>query len=419
MVFPKGSRPRDTLWPECVCKRLSLSRGIRVRNNLLVGVISLVAVAVGCGGGHIGSERVSVPKKFTAGIAHVAGNYGFSQNNFLVEGAQKISQLGSDSIFVYLTPWFRSQYPDKSAANWPAATPTSVAQLAQAGPYDQVFHLPFKTIVLTVYTFANKDYLPGMAQSPQRQSAEEKEFYQLTKYLYLRFSGTGKTFMLKNWEGDWVALGGQGSSTAGNIPANTIQDMIAWLKARQAGVTKARNEANDSSVQVLNGAEVNLVLDYAQRGLTRVINAVVPKVGADMVTYSSYDSTAIGNNAGSMEKGFNQALQTIEKLAPDPLGLGNRRILISEYGLYENQLAGGTSWRSQAILSTASQAGVYGAFLWNLYDNECKQPNGQTAVVDAPLGNPARPGNGNCRGLWAVRPDGSTSAALDVLKKYW
>src|SRR5258707_420651 len=134
-----------------------MNNSFRVRKELFIGVLCTVSVAVGCGGGHIGSGSVSTPKKFTAGIAHVAGNYGFSQNNFLVEGAQKISQLGSDSIFVYLTPWFMGQYPDKSTTNWPAATPTSVAQLAQAAPYDQVFKLPFKTIVLTVYTFANKD----------------------------------------------------------------------------------------------------------------------------------------------------------------------------------------------------------------------------------------------------------------------
>src|SRR5581483_362044 len=131
----------------------------------------------------------------------------------------------------------------------------------------------------------------------------------------------------------WVGLGGEGTSTTVNIPENTVQDMIAWLKARQAGVTQARNEANDSSVTVLNGAEVNRVLDYAQQGLTRVINAVVPQVKADMVTYSSYDSTAIGNDSASMEKALNQSLQTIEKFAPDPMRLGSRRILISEYGL--------------------------------------------------------------------------------------
>ena len=170
---------------------------------------------------------------------------------------------------------------------------------------------------------------------------------------------------------------------------------------------------------VLNGAEVNRVLDYAQQGLTRVINAVIPQVNADMVTYSSYDSTAIGNDAASMEQLFNQALETIKNLAPDPLGLGKRRILISEYGLFENQLTGGTSWRASAILTAAQQAGLYGAFLWNVYDNECLRPDGQPAAVDAPLGNSGRPGNSNCRGLWGVRPDGSNSAVVSVLKKYW
>jgi len=376
----------------------------------LAAIAALLASALSCGGGQ--------SEKFAAGIAHVAGDYGFTQNNFLVEGATEISQLGSGAIFIYMTPAFRTQYPDRSKRLWPAEDPTSLAQLAQSSPYDQVFHLPFKTIVLTAYTFANWDAVEGMAESPARQSAEENEFYQLAKYLYAKFSGSGKTFILKNWEGDWAALGGQ-YDTAANISPGAAADMIAWLKARQAGVARARKQANDASVRVVNGAEVNRVLDYAQRGLTRVINAVVPEVNADMVTYSSYDSTTVGEDAASMQQSFNLALQTIEKLAPDPLGMGSRRILVSEYGLYENQLAGGTTWRAQAILATASRAGLYGAFLWNLYDNECVQPDGQAAEVDAPLGSGARPGDQNCRGLWVLRPDGTTSAALAVLKQYW
>ncbi len=87
--------------------------------------------------------------------------------------------------------------------------------------------------------------------------------------------GSGKTFVLKNWETDGFAafLG----STAGDIPQNVAGDLIAWLSAPQRGVTRARNEAHDSSALVLNGAEVNRVLDYAQNGLRRVINAVVPR----------------------------------------------------------------------------------------------------------------------------------------------
>ena len=383
-----------------------------------VSIAALLISLFSCGEGQSG--------EFVVGITHAAGNYGFTTNNFLVEGAQQISQMGSDAIFIYLTPSFSAIYPDQSANLWPPTQPTSLAELAQTRPYDQVFHMPFKTIVITAYTFANTgtdwsqngwNYVAGMAQSPARQQAEQNEFYQLTKYLYSKFSGSGKTFILKNWESDWMAL--FSVPQHGNIPADVAADMIAWFKARQGGVTQARQEANDPTMRVLNGVEVNRVLDYAQGGITRVINTIVPEVNADMVTYSSYDSTSIGQNAAEMEQSFNLALQTIEKLAPDPLGMGNRRILISEYGLFENSLIGGTTWRASAILATASHAGTYGAFLWELYDNECVEPDGQPAPVDTPVGSPARPTDSDCQGLWVMRPDGTTSAVLAVLKQYW
>ena len=397
-----------------------------MRKPFIVSMIAFIFITLGCGGGGGGAGggqaasaanpfSTSVSTAFTAGISHIDGKYRFTQNNYLLEGAQKISALGSNSIFIYLTPSFRSDYPDESSTNWPASDPAGVDGLAQTGPYDQVFHLPFKTIVMTTLTFANADRVQGIAQSQDRLNAEENEFYQLTKYLYSRFSGSGKTFVLKNWETDGFAafLG----STTGDIPQNVVDDLIAWLSARQRGVTRARNEAHDSSVLVLNGAEVNRVLDYAQNGLRRVINAVVPQVNADMLTYSSYDAMVYGSDAQSVQQSLTQALQTIEKLAPDPQGLGNRRILISEYGLFENEQPGDT-WRANAVLSTAKNAGLYGAFFWNLYDNECKL-NGQYAPVASAEGNPLRPTDAQCRGLWIIRPDGSTSAALDMIKKYW
>ena len=394
-----------------------------MRKSLVLLPLALTLASFGCGGSHFSSAKGSAhggtfSTSFAAGIAHVSGNYGFTQNNFLVEGAQKISDLGSDSIFIYLTPYFRTEYPDQSSGQWPGGDPTSVTALAQTKPYDTVLNLPFSTIVMTVYSFANADGVAGISASSARLQAEENEFYQLTKYLYSQFAGSGKTFVLKNWEGDWVGLG-QGNIT-GNISPGMVQDMIALLAARQRGVTRARNEASNSSgVRVFNAAEVNRVLDYAQNGMTRVVNAVVPKVNADMVTYSSYDSTTVGNDAPTLQSSLKLALKTIEKMAPDPMGLGNRRILISEYGLFENQLAGGTTWRANAILSTASQEGIYGAFLWNVFDNECVEISGQGAPVDTATGNPLRPKDNQCRGLWVVRPDGSTSSVLSVLKQYW
>jgi hypothetical protein len=399
-----------------------------MRKLFLLSTIAFIFITIGCGAGHpsassnavsgspgSSSTSASVSTNFMAGVSHINGTYRFTDNNYLLEGAQKISDLGSSSIFIYLTPWFRGEYPDEANANWPASDPADLQGLAQTGPYDQVFHLPFKTIVMTAFTFANADQVQGIAQAQARLSAEENEFYQLTKYLYSHFTGSGKTFVLKNWETDGFAafLG----NTTGDIPQNVVDDLTAWLSARQRGVTRARNEAHDSSVLVLNGAEVNRVLDYAQNGLKRVIDAVIPQVNADMLTYSSYDAMVYGNNAQWIQQNLTQALQTIEKFAPDPQKLGNRRILISEYGLFENEQPGDT-WRADAVLSIAKSAGLYGAFLWNVYDNECKL-NGQYLPVATAPGDPRRPTNAECRGLWIIRPDGTTSGVLDVIKKYW
>ena len=361
------------------------------------------------------SSSSTVSTQFTAGVTHVDGKYRFTDMNYLVEGAQKISDIGSNSIFIYLTPSFRSTYPDESSTNWPSSDPSSLNELAKTAPYDQVFQMPFKTIVMTSFTFANDDRVEGISNEPARLQAEENEFYQLAKYLYSRFSGSGKTFILKNWETDSFAAGM--GNTNGDIPQNVVNDLIAWLSARQRGISRARSEANDSSVLVLHGAEVNRVLDYAQHGLRRVINAVVPQVNADMLTYSSYDAMVYGSDAQSVQQTLKQAFQTIEKFAPDPQGLGNRRIVISEYGLFETEDPGDT-WRADTVLSTSKQEGIFGAFLWNVFDNECKR-NGNYLPVATAEGDPLRPTDAQCRGLWIVRPDGSNSAVLDVLKKYW
>lgn len=358
-------------------------------------------------------------QSFSAGIAHASGNYGFTNENYLVEGAERIQQLGSKSIFVYLTPGFRATYPDRNSASWPATDPTSIAELVQSAPYAQVLGLPFQTIVLTAYTFATNDQVAGFAGSG-REQAEENEFYNLATYLFRHYVGTGKTFVLKNWEGDWIGLGGQGLQfAANNIPDSMITDMRTWLSARQRGVTRARQDAgNPNTVNVFNAIEVNRVMDYAQNGLARVINIVVPAVAPDMVTYSSYDSTLMGKDPGSMQAAMTLALNTIKHFAPDPLGLGDKRILISEFGLYENERPG-EQWRTKVLLSTAKSAGLSGAFMWNVFDNECHEHNGQAAPIDAAEGNPLRPTNGECRGLWAIRPDGSTSSVVSVLQKFW
>ena len=126
-----------------------------MRKSFTVSMIAFTFITLGCGAGGGGGQDGSAASPFsssvavsTAWISHIDGKYRFTQNNYLLEGAQKISDLGSSSIFIYLTPSFRSDYPDESSTLWPASDPAGVDGLAQTRPYDQVFHLPFKTIVM-------------------------------------------------------------------------------------------------------------------------------------------------------------------------------------------------------------------------------------------------------------------------------
>ncbi len=355
---------------------------------------------------------------FAAGVSHVSGRYGFTADNYLVEGAQRISSLGSDSIFVYLTPSFRSSYPDKNAGAWPAADPSNLADLARTAPYRALFQMPFRTFVVTMFTFSNYDNIAAFATTPQAAVAEENETYDLARYLLTTYAGTGKIFILKNWEGDYAAL--QGFDTSLNISPVMVTAMINWMSARQRGIARARHDAGDpAGVGVFHAVEVNRIFDYSRQGLTRLINAVVPFVGADLVSYSSYDSTLAGSDAPSTAAAINEALDVIYHLAPDPLNLGSRRLLLSEYGLFENERPAELAWRPQTILQTAKSANALGAFLWEVYDNECKDVYGNYFPVDSSPGNSLRPANSQCRGLWLVKPDGTQSPMIAVLTPYW
>jgi hypothetical protein len=357
---------------------------------------------------------------FQAGVTHVDGKYGFTQNNFLLEGSTRISSSGSDAIFIYLEPKFRTRYPDKSNAPfWPAEDPHSLVELAQTAPYRAVFDLPFRTFVITAYSFAGADQIQNFATDPTLATLEEQEFYDLTFYLLTTYAGTGKTFILKHWEGDYIGL--QGFDTTKDISPNMVDAMTIWLTARQRGVTRARNDAgNLAGVGVFHAVEMSRVLDYSRSGMTRVVNAVIPAVKADMASYSSYDATLQGSDAASAAVATNEALNVIKSLAPDPLNLGDKRILISEYGLFENERsADEVTWRTKTVLQTAQGAGLFGAFLWQVFDNECKQSNGAYFPTDSSPGDALRPANSQCRGLWLVKPDGNNSETLPLVSPYW
>ena len=162
--------------------------------------------------------------------------------------------LVASAIFIYMEPQFRSRYPDKgNAPSWPPGTPSSLTELAQSAPFRAMFALPFKTFVITAYAFTTMDDVDNFAVNPDAAALEEHEFYDLTRYLYMTYAGTGKTFILKHWEGDFIGL--RGFDTTKDISPDMVDAMNIWLSARQRGISARDDSGNPSGVGVFHAVE--------------------------------------------------------------------------------------------------------------------------------------------------------------------
>jgi hypothetical protein len=413
----------------------------------------VVPAVTGCARLAAGEQRrtAALPKG-RAGVTHVAGDYRFTDDNYLLEGVDKAVGLGARSMMFFFQmsdgtqSTFRVQYPDAKAGLWPKATPANLVELAKTKPFHRVFSSPkLTTIVLTAYGKAFP-WGPHLDKKTD-YAAEVDEFYALTKHLLTTYRGGGKVFILTNWEGENII--GAKRKLAWNhqeeFGKGDLKAMEEWLSARQRGVAKARAEVGETKgVQVYHAVTIVRTREVTHKGTVRLINGVIPQVRPDMVGYSCYDAMITNKDVTTKARtkaSMAAALATIDKWAPDPLGLGRRRIYIAEFGLFENDSVQGRPaatraeavWRTEAVMESVKEFGASYAFFWELFDNECKPPSPDDkryvhmrklpslGRMETALGggNPRRPTNNAARGLYLPRPDGSEGPAVSVLRRYW
>ncbi len=219
------------------------------------------------------------------GTQTFAGRYQFTTNTLLVETARAIRELGSDVLKMTLEQDYPRQYRIQLGRNI-----TNLVTLARDEPSCRtVLDMPFRHFLLWAYAFTPFGWGDGLSAS-ERQ-VEYRQMYDLARHLLERYSGTGKTFHLGHWEGDWHLLGG--FDPTGNPGAQRVQGMIDWLNARQQAVDDAKRDVPHHDVEIFHFTEVNLVRDAMSgnpKVNQRVINQVVPRVPQlDFVSYSAYD----------------------------------------------------------------------------------------------------------------------------------
>jgi hypothetical protein len=241
------------------------------------------------------SRREWLPHDFSArfGAAHVAGKYFLTKKPFLIEGAERLIELGT-RLGKF---WFDCERPERSYpfhSEWPRCR--SLLELAKTDYFEQVFLNPFETIVLEASSPV--DHVWDKPDQPAEfYAAIEHEYHEVALHYLRKFRDRSLTIVLQNWEGDWLLRGSDKKWTP--PPAGwkrRCEAMQRWLAARQAGVAKARAEAGASKCIVAHAAEVNRVAD-GFKGIPTMTRNVLPGVEVDLVSYSAYD----GMNAGPVE----------------------------------------------------------------------------------------------------------------------
>ena len=326
------------------------------------------------------------------GCTHVAGRYNFTDKDFLNEGADVLLELGTRVIKLWFTPNPGKGYSFNS--KWPEVK--TLVELANTPYYRNVFSKPFKVYILETFPPGQGlgELLKGMTAEDKKKVSDR--MYEFAKYLLTQYKGSGKTFVLQNWEGDWMLTNPQ--FTKDPDPA-AIQAMADWLNARQDGVDRARAEVGTHNVMVAHAAEANLVA-RAMEGKASVTNDVLPKTHCDLYSYSAWDTQRD-------PKKFKAALDYLAKKAPDSKLFGSKNVYLGEFGAPENNVGGPEKQLeiTKSAVETALDWGARYVVYWELY---CNEPAGEYE---------GRPKNSDCRGFWLIRPDGTKAAVYSYFKE--
>ncbi|HBG27688.1 MAG: hypothetical protein A2Y10_10205 [Planctomycetes bacterium GWF2_41_51] len=329
------------------------------------------------------------------GVTHVAGKYCLTKRDYLNEGADQILALGSRVIKI----WFyakRHEHPKNVYSynsDWPEVN--TLVEGAQLPYFQALFNKPFSTYILVVTSLGRVEDYWRNGITDQQAEDETKQFYELTKYLLNKYAGSGKTFILQHWEGDWMVRDKVDPDI--DPKPESLANMVIWLNARQAGVNKARQEIGCDGVNVYHAAEVNRVVSSMEQGRTNMVTHVLPHIRVDLISYSAWDSAVEDwNNPES----FKKALDYIAEKVVDSEVFGNRNVYLGEFGWPENLygIEGVKKAVPQAV-TTAINWGCPYIVYWQLYCNDLG-----SSEKSPPIHN-----NEDVRGFWLIRPDGSKS----------
>jgi hypothetical protein len=309
---------------------------------------------------------------FILGTNAIGGKYQFTNDSKLLEQAKQVRAMGSNILKISLGPNSPKTYDLKIKGS-----PSTTLELFDSNPdFKNVFDMDFKYIFAWVHTVTGIDWKKGIDKEQEKILYDE--MFNFASYVLKEYNNTGKTFLIGNWEGDWL-LHPNYNRTASPSPEH-IQNMTKWFQIRQLAIDDAKRRSGSKNVYLYYYIEVNLVLK-GLKGENCIAKSILPEVNPDLVSYSSYE--AIKNKTYSEKKiELDRVFNYLEKqLKPKDSLPFTRRVFIGEYGYHANT-KNPESFRKQfdetkEIMKITFELNLPFALHWQMYNNEY-EPNGES-----------------------------------------
>lgn len=334
-------------------------------------VLALAAPAAAQSGASCGADPEATARQYNyiLGTQAIGGPYQHTKGNRLIEQAENVRGMGSNLLKISLAQGAAPNYGSPEAAR---KAKTTLDYVKGSPAIQQALDMDFTYYQAWVHSFTDAKWRDGVDMTEARQYYDE--MYALTAWLLERYSGTGKVFMLGNWEGDWLLLGRQNRELDPSPTA--VEGMIAWMKIRQLAVDNARAAVAHKDVEVYHYIEVNLV-KKSMTGRASIAHSVLPEANPDLVSYSAYEAIKQSPQPDlmSIRQPLEQTLAYIEEQLPPKEGMPfKRRVFIGEYGYHADKSKPLTVkqqyMKSRFVMQSAIALDLPFALIWQMYNNE-------------------------------------------------
>lgn len=301
---------------------------------------------------------------FVLGTNSFPTKYQFTKDSKIIEQAKQTRALGSNIFKTTITAKNLKNYGFK------VGDAKNTLDLIKLIPdYDKVFAMDFKYFFFWVHTATGIKWKKGINRKEEK--ILYNEMFDFTTYLLKKHNNSGKTFMIGNWEGDWL-LHGEGNRN--KTPSKeTVENMTKWLQIRQRAIADAKNKSKSVNVNIYYYIEVNLALKGLDGG-TCISRDILPNVDVDFVSYSSYEASKRKDYKTNKEI-LTKVLNFIENQLKPKEGLPfKRRVFIGEYGGHAMDHKPQTHLRQldnvKDIMQISLEENLPFALHWQLYNNE-------------------------------------------------